>query len=215
MQKHQLQWKADWLAAHHSAQPAIDASFCAECSETQPPPSSAAASGATTSTPTTSTAVVAERSGGDDEDVKLAENGARERLVLHGGVEEHERRRLLLGEQEGDHLLRRVDRRADRLAAAAEDLDRVLSAVDEDDLHRDLRELLRQALTIHRAGVLPDDVAVAREADRVHRLHLGVGVRERHVGELGLVDLKVGELIVVAHICCCGFCGRAEAVKIC
>ena len=56
MQKHQLQWKADWLAAHHSAQPAIDASFCAECSETQPPPSSAAASGATTSTPTTSTA---------------------------------------------------------------------------------------------------------------------------------------------------------------
>ena len=37
MQKHQLQWKADWLAAHHSAQPAIAASFCAECSETQPP----------------------------------------------------------------------------------------------------------------------------------------------------------------------------------
>ena len=36
MQKHQLQWKADWLAAHHSAQPAIAASFCAECSETQP-----------------------------------------------------------------------------------------------------------------------------------------------------------------------------------
>ena len=40
MQKHQLQWKADWLAAHHSAQPSIDASFCAECSR-RPKPNAA------------------------------------------------------------------------------------------------------------------------------------------------------------------------------
>ena len=41
MQKHQLQWKADWLAAHHSAQPAIAASPVPESPPGRRPPPSA------------------------------------------------------------------------------------------------------------------------------------------------------------------------------